>query len=121
MNQIFCKKIKALGFEQKIDTLFEKQINDALFATSTTWLIFAYFEHNKYYFSTNSDLVETFSAPDIDLDFMLTEINTKIKNYGCYLKDFKIIKEINLINIEQDLNNFISAVYCVDEMYKNLY
>ena len=120
MNQLYSKKLKELGFKQKIDTLFSLQKTDALFATSSIWQIFSYFENNKYYFSINSDLVNMFDAPDIDINFMLEKINNEIGKFDCYLNNFKIVKEIDLNNIEQDLNDFISAVYSVDKIYKNL-
>ena len=120
MDQLFNEKLLKLGFEQRIETLFALHVHEVLFATSSTWQIFAYFEDGKYYFSSNGDLVEMFDAPDIDIDYMLDKISTEIGKFGCYLNVSKIVKEIDLINLEQDLNDFISAVYAVDEIYKNL-
>ena len=120
MNQIFNEKLLSLGFEQRIETLFSLPIQEVLYATNSTWEAFAYYEDGKYYFSNNGNLVEMFDAPDIDIDFMLEEISKQIGKYGCYLNVSKIVKEIDLNNIENDFNDFVSAVYAVDEMYNNL-
>lgn len=120
MDQIFSKNLLSLGFEQKIDTLFSIVIDEKLFATSNKWEVFAYFENGKYYFSNNGELVESFDAPDVDIEFMLKEIKREIEPFGCILNVSKIVKEIDLDNLENDLEKFVCAVYRVDQMYKNL-
>ena len=120
MTQFFNKKLLSLGFEQKLDTLFSLHIDTPLQSTSTTWEVFAYYEDGKYYFSNNGDLVSSFDTPDIDIEFMLTKIKYEISKYGCSLNVSKIVKEIDLKNIQDDLKDFISAVKKIDKMYNNL-
>lgn len=120
MDQVFNKKLLSLGFEQKLETLFSVIVEDKLFATLNKWEVFAYFEDGKYYFSNKGDLVESFDAPDIDIDFMIERIKEEIAKFGCFLNVSKIVKEINLETLENDLDDFVSAVYRVDQMYKEL-
>ena len=120
MDQLFNNKLLNLGFEQKLETLFSVVVEDKLFTTLSKWNIFAYFEDGKYYFSNNGDLVESFDAPGVDIDFMLEKIKEEIAKFGCYLNVSKIVKEINLETLEADLDDFVSAVYKVDNLYKNL-
>ena len=120
MDHLFNEKLLRLGFEQKIETLFSLAMDDKLYSTSSRWLMFAYFEDGKYYFSDNGDMVETFDAPDIDILFMLEEIKKEIAQYGCTLNVSKIVKEIDLNNLERDFIQFIQAIHTVDAMYKSL-
>lgn len=120
MDQRFSKILTKLGFEQRIETLFSLVMEDELYSTSNKWEVFAYFEDGKYYFSDNGDMVEMFDAPDIDTLALVEDIKVSIVKYGCRLDVSKIVKEIDLNNIEKDLENFILAIHCVDEIYKSL-
>ena len=51
---------------------------------------------------------------------MLEDIKDEIGKFGCYLNGSKIVKEINLNSFENDLDDFVSAVYKVDKMYEDL-
>ena len=120
MMQLFKEKLLQMNFEQERETMFIKKMPEPLFATSCTWPVFAFCEDGKYYFSSDCYLVEAFDAPDIDIDFMLEEIDREIGKFGCFLKVSNIMKIIDIKNIERDLEKFISAVLRVDEMYRSL-
>ena len=121
MNQEYViNKLVELGFERRMETLWSKFSDYTLFTTLNQYEIFAYYENGNFYFSDNGDLVETFDAPDIDIEFMDKKIKYEIKKYGCYLNSSKIVKEIRVQNIERDLKYFTHAVNSVDNMYKNL-
>jgi hypothetical protein len=65
-------------------------------------------------------LVEYFDAPDINIDYVLEEINREIKKYGCYLNVSKIVKEIDVNNLENNLQDYLKAVSKVDKIYEEL-
>lgn len=120
MNQLFNKKITQLGFEQKIETLYSLVMDTKLNTTMNKWLVFAYYEDGKYYFSDNGDLVEMFDVPDIDIEYALDKIKESIKKFGCYLNVSKIVKEIDLNNLQRDFDNFVNAVISVDKLYNEI-
>ena len=119
MSQFF-NKLEPLGFIKESDNLYSLQIKEALKATHCSWEIFAYKQDNKYLFSDNGNLLLEFDAPDIDIDFMLKSIKYEIGKLGCFINNSKIVKQINIDNIEQDLSDFIQAIHKVDNMYTNL-
>ena len=120
MNEKFIKKLLELGFKKEIDNLYSFANKDKLYSTLNYWETFIYFENNKYFLSTNGDLVENFDAPDIDIIYMLEEIKKEIGKFGCYLDVSKIVKEVNINDFENELDLFTKAVKNVDKMYKDL-
>lgn len=120
MNQFLNKKLVNMGFVEQIETLFSLTMKDKLNTTSRSWDIYAYFENGKYYFSNNGELVSSFDTPDIDIEYILKKIKLEIAKYGCHLNTDKIVKEIDLNNIEKDMEDFIKAVRIVDKMYSEL-
>ncbi|MBE5736096.1 MAG: hypothetical protein E7356_01895 [Clostridiales bacterium] len=119
MYQLF-NKLERLGFKKESDNLYSLQIKETLRATHSTWEIFTYTQDNKYYFSDNGNLLLEFDAPDIDIVFMLKSIKYEIGKLGCFINNSKIVKQINIDDIEQDLSDFIQAIHKVDNMYTNL-
>lgn len=117
VDQSFKNKLLSLGFEQKIETLFSLTSIYKLKATLNYWQVFAYYENGKYYFSNNGDLLSEFDTPNVDIEFLLKKIKYEIGKFGCYLDSSKIVKEIDVNNIENDLKDFITAILLVDKMY----
>lgn len=116
MNQEISKKLERLGFEQKLETLFSLTIDEKYFASKTTMQVFAYFENGNYYFSDNGDMVESFDAPDIDIDFVFEKIQNMIAKHGCSLHVSKIVKTFTSVTLENDFKNFIFALQKVNKL-----
>ena len=120
MIQKFKNTLLSIGFTQQLNTLFSLPMKSPLNTTSNNWEVFAYFENEKYYFSTNGDLVSSFDCPDIDINFMLKKITYELNKYGCYLNGSKIVKEVDINNLESDLKTFILAVKKIDILYTEI-
>lgn len=121
MDKNLIKQLEELSFEKRIDTLYSLVINKKLYALSNSgWEVFFYYENDKFYLSNNGDLVETFDAPDIDIEYMIQEIEKELKNYGCYLISSRIVKEVRLDKLVEELEQFISAIERIDQMYKDI-
>ena len=120
MNKYFKEKLVALGFKETVEDLFSMVTDIKLFSTYTHLQVFACFKDGKCYLKDNGDIVESFDAPDIDIEYMLGEIASKLKEYGCELSVSNIVKETDINSLEKDLKSFIQAVKIVDQMYKAL-
>lgn len=120
MDKLFIEKIYQLGFEKGLDNLYYFINEESLFSTKTPWFTFVFLEDNKYFLSDSGELIETFDAPDIDLDSELEYIKNEISNFGCRLDVSKITKEIDINNFESELENFTKAVLAVDNHYKEI-
>lgn len=120
MDKAIEKKLIFLGFKKEIDNLYSLVIKDKLYTTNNMWELFIYFEKDNYYLSNNGDLVENFDAPDIDIMYALKEIKDIISKFGCYLDVSRIVKVIDISNLENEIDNFTGAVNAVDNLYKEI-
>jgi len=120
MDKLFEQKLNDLGFKKELENIYSFVIDEKLFTTGKDWLLFIYFENDNYYLSNNGDLVENFDAPDIDIMYALKEIKDIISKFGCYLDVSRIVKIISISNFENEIENFISAVNAVDNLYKEI-
>ncbi|MBQ8425632.1 MAG: hypothetical protein IJX17_06385 [Clostridia bacterium] len=120
MDKLFEQKLNDLGFKKELENIYSFVIDEKLFTTGKDWLLFIYFENDNYYLSNNGDLVENFDAPDIDIEYSLKEIKKIISEYGCFLDVSRIVKVININNLNEEINVFINAVKSVDNLYKKI-
>ena len=104
MDKLFEQKLNDLGFKKELENIYSFVIDEKLFTTGKDWLLFIYFENDNYYLSNNGDLVENFDAPDIDIEYSLKEIKKIISEYGCFLDVSRIVKVININNLNEEIN-----------------
>ena len=120
MDKEFEKKLFSLEYERFFKDLYGYSNPEKLFTTQNRWLTFVFFENGKYYMSNESELVENFDAPDIDVYYMIEVIKTEIAKFGCTLNIARITKEFEIQNFEKALEEFKNAVFIVDDLYKKI-